>query len=106
MRAWISPLRPRDSRPLRVSLPTSATWRPFTTSSGVVLMRFAFPFRRPGRHGERSGPPCGRSALVSGGEALPAGAAVAHVRIVELEPGSHQAGDEVDLGPAQQQQAL
>src|SRR6516164_293770 len=86
MRAWISPLRTSRLRPLRISLPSTATWRSRTSSSGVWLM------------------PCPSPGL--GREALAAGAAVAHVRVVELEARSHQSGDEIHLGAAQQDEAL
>src|SRR5438552_11006222 len=98
IRAWISPLRTSRLRPLRISLPSTATWRSLTTSSGFVLMRFAFPILpHPRRHSRARG-----AAWRSGGEAFPAGAAVAHVRIAELESRPHQPGPEIDLGSAEQ----
>src|SRR5262245_31117435 len=115
IRAWISPLRTSRLSPLRISFPSTATWRSLTTSSGVWLMvdsgslpplgrRLSRPFDRLARSASLVDEQ--RSGNRSGREALPARAAVPHVRVVELEPGPHQALDVLDLGAVQQGHAL
>ena len=49
MRACTSPLRTSRLRPLRISLPSTETWRSFTTSSGVWLMSALFFLRDAAR---------------------------------------------------------
>src|SRR5437899_1319115 len=87
IRAWIWPRRTSRLKPLRISFPSTLTWRSCTTSSGVWVIAVL-------------------SGGASGREALATRTAVAHVRVVELEAGSHQAVHELDLGAGQQRQAL
>src|SRR5262245_43274594 len=83
MIAWISPFSTVSDSPLRISLSSIETCRSLISSAGVWLML----------------PPSGRKAI-------PTRAAVPHVGVVELEAGTHQALDVVDLGTRQQHGAL
>src|SRR5262245_40277756 len=113
MIAWISPLRTSSSSPFRISLPSTATWRSLTIRSGVWLIRTLIAAVPDAAGcGQRNTPSVGRAR--SAGlrnrllrrEALAAGAAVTHIRVVELEPGAHQPFHEIHHRAGQQQRAL
>src|ERR1041385_3876843 len=106
MSAWISPFFTWSESPFKISLPSTLTWRSFTIRSAVC----AGVRSGGGRCWGPRAPPWGGVArgpfACSGREALPAGAGVLDVRVVELESGAHQALDVVDLGAAGQHHAL
>src|SRR5262245_44383848 len=108
IRAWISPFFTSRLRPLRISLPSTATCRSRMTSSDVWLMSSRSLSARAGALRDAAAAPAGAAGgpRVSGREALPAGTAVAHVRVVELEAGAHQALDVVDLRAPEEHGAL
>src|ERR1051325_8227673 len=101
MSACVSPLESSSESPLRISLPSTLTWRFVTIRSAAVIG--LVPSGRGRRcRGNRDGPIRGGavrgSVSGSGGEALSACTTVLHVGVVELESGAHQALDVVDLG--------
>src|SRR5499427_3157235 len=111
MSACTSPFFTWSESPLRISLPSTLTWRSFTIRSAVMsgfhpAMAGVEAFTRPRRRRRGARSCIGVVLRRSGGEALAAGAGVLHVRVVELESGAHQALDVVDLGAAQEDHAL
>src|SRR4029453_11398391 len=78
-----------------------------TSSGGFWLMGLAFSTKGSREPIEGSATLARRGSVnVLDRKTLSAGAVVTHVRIVELEAGSHQALDVVDLGATQQHGAL